>query len=143
METPHPDPFTLLIGVQLQESGPDRCRMRLPFRPALRTRGEVVHGGVIASLTDRAGVAAAWSNVTTSPSRGATADMTVSFLSAAEATDLFAEARVIRRSRSLVFVEIDVTSAAGQPVAKGLLTCKPGYGESGGCRPLSKPGALG
>ena len=128
MEMWQPDQFALVLGVQLQELGPDRCRMRLPFQPGIRTGGEVVHGGAIASLIDSAGVAAAWSNVTTSPSRGATAAMTVSFLSPAAATDLFAEARVIRRGHRLVFVEIDVTGAAGQPVAKGLLTYKLSYG---------------
>jgi uncharacterized protein (TIGR00369 family) len=102
--------------------------MRLPFRPEVRTAGEVVHGGAISTLIDSAGVVAAWSNVTSSPTRGATANLSVSFLAAAQSTDLLAEARVIRRGRSIVFVEIDVTTLAGEAIAKGLLTYKLGYG---------------
>ncbi len=129
METPPlTDPFALLLGFQIQEVRPDFCRICLPFRPALRTAGETVHGGAIATLIDSAGVVAVWSNVTTSPSRGATANLTVNFLAAAQAVDLFAEAKVIRRGRSMVFVDIDVTTVSGQPVAKGLLTYKLSYG---------------
>ena len=129
MEAPSlTDPFAVLLGLQIQEVRPDFCRIRLPFRPAVRTAGETVHGGAIATLIDSAGVVAVWSNVTSSPSRGATANLSVSFLAAAQAVDLLAEARVIRRGRSLVFVDIDVATTAGQPVAKGLLTYKLGYG---------------
>ena len=121
------DPFAVLLGLQIEEVRPDFCRMRLPFRPAVRTAGEVVHGGAISTLIDSAGVVAAWSNVTSSPTRGATANLSVSFLAAAQAVDLFAEARVIRRGRSMVFVDIDVTTQAGTAIAKGLLTYKLGY----------------
>ncbi len=125
---PLTDPFAVLLGLQIEEVRPDFCRMRLPFRPEVRTAGEVVHGGAISTLIDSAGVVAAWSHVTSSPTRGATANLTVSFLAAAQSTDLLAEARVIRRGRSVVFVEIDVTTLAGEAIAKGLLTYKLGYG---------------
>lgn len=122
------DPFAVLLGLQIEDVQPESCRMCLPFRPEVRTAGEVVHGGAISTLIDSAGVVAAWSNVTSSPTRGATANLTVSFLAAAQSTDLLAEARVIRRGRSVVFVEIDVTTPAGEAIAKGLLTYKLGYG---------------
>ena len=51
-----PEPFFTLLGLQIEEVTPDCCRMRLPFRPELRTAAEVVHGGAIASLIDSAGV---------------------------------------------------------------------------------------
>ncbi len=109
-----PEPFFTLLGLQIEEVTPDCCRMRLPFRPELRTAAEVVHGGAIASLIDSAGVVAVWSN----------ANLTVSFLAAAQAVDLIAEARVIRRGRSVVFVEVDVATPSGERIAKGLVTYK-------------------
>lgn len=120
------EPFSALLGFQIDEVKKDFCRMRLPFRPELRTNGEVVHGGAIASLIDTAAVVAVWSNVSADVTRGATASMTVNYLSGAERVDLLAEARVIRRGRSVVFVDIDVTSPAGERIAKGLLTYKLG-----------------
>lgn len=124
----HTDPFSQLLGLRIEREQPDSCRVRLPFTPGVRTVGEVVHGGAIATLIDTAGVVAAWTGASPQAVRGATANLTVSYLSAAEAVDLLADARVIRRGHSLVFVEIDVTTPAGQAVAKGMLTYKLGYG---------------
>ena len=125
--TPQLDPFHVLLGFQIDTVQPDFCRLSLPFKPELRTAGDVVHGGAIATLIDSSGVVAAWSNADASATRGATADLSVSYLSAAHAVDLVAEARVIRRGHSLVFVEIDVTSPSGERIAKGMLTYKLGY----------------
>ena len=124
-----PEPFFTLLGLQIDAVRPDFCRMRLPFRPELRTAGEVVHGGVIASLIDNAGVVAVWSNVPPEITRGATASMTVHYLAAAEAVDLIAEARVIRRGRSVVFVDVEVCSPVGEQIAKGSLVYKLGGGK--------------
>ena len=123
------EPFFTVLGLQIDEVRPDFCRMRLPFRPGLRTAGEVVHGGAIASLVDSAGVVAVWSNVPPEVTHGATASMTVNYLAAAEAVDLVAEAQVIRRGRSVVFADVNVLSLSGEPVAKGSLVYKLGSGK--------------
>jgi uncharacterized protein (TIGR00369 family) len=120
------EPFSALLGFQIDEVKKDFCRMRLPFRPELRTNADIVHGGAIASLIDTAGVVAVWSDVSPDVTRGATASLTVNYLSGAERVDLLAEARVIRRGRSVVFVEVDVTSPSGERIAKGLLTYRLG-----------------
>ncbi len=124
---PHLDPFQALLGLHLDTVKPEFCRICLPFKSDLRTAGDVVHGGAIATLIDSAGVVAAWSNADPSATRGATANISVSYLSAAHAVDIIAEARVIRRGRSLIFVEVDVTSPTGEPIAKGMVTYKLGY----------------
>jgi uncharacterized protein (TIGR00369 family) len=121
-----PEPFFTLLGLQIVAVRPDFCRMRLPFRSELRTAGEVVHGGVIASLIDSAGVVAVWSNVPPDITRGATASMTVHYLAAAEAVDLIAEAQVIRRGRSIAFVDIEVRAPTGEQIARGSLVYKLG-----------------
>ena len=118
------EPFFTVLGLQIDEVRADFCRMRMPFHPGLRTEGEVVHGGAIASLADSAGVVAVWSNVPPEVTRGATATMTVNYLAAAEAVDLTAEARVVRRGRSVVFVDIDVTAPSGDRIAKASLVYK-------------------
>jgi len=125
-----PEPFFTLLGLEIEEVTKDFCRMRLPFRPQLRTAAEIVHGGAIASLIDSAGVVAVWSNVDASVTRGATIDLTVNYMAAAEGVDLTAEAHVIRRGRSVVFVDVNVTSPAGERIAKGMVTYKLGYGQN-------------
>jgi uncharacterized protein (TIGR00369 family) len=124
-----PEPFSTLVGLQVEEVRKDFCRMRLPFRAELRTAGVVVHGGAIATLIDTAAVAAVWSDVDPKATRGATASMTVNFLTAAQSVDLIAEARVIRRGRSVVFADVDVFSPSGEHIAKGVVTYKVGYGK--------------
>ncbi|MBI3795998.1 MAG: PaaI family thioesterase [Deltaproteobacteria bacterium] len=123
------EPFFALLGLEIEEVKKDFCRIRLPFRPQLRTAAEVVHGGAIASLIDSAGVVAVWSNVDPNVTRGATIDLTVNYMAAAERVDLTAAAQVIRRGRSVVFVDVDVTSPTGERIAKGLVTYKLGYGQ--------------
>ena len=122
------EPFFILMGLQIEVVTPDFCRMRLPFRPELRTAANVLHGGAIATLIDSAGVTAVWSNVDPLPSHGATINLLVNYLTAARAVDLIAEARVIRRGRSVVFADIDVTTPTGERIAKGSVTYKLGYG---------------
>jgi uncharacterized protein (TIGR00369 family) len=124
-----PEPFSALVGLDVEEVRPDFCRMRLPFRSELRTAGTVVHGGAIATLIDTAAVAAVWSAADPTATRGATASMTVNYLAAAQGVDLIAEARVIRRGRSVVFAEVDVFSSTDEHIAKGLVTYKLGYGK--------------
>jgi uncharacterized protein (TIGR00369 family) len=123
-----PEPFSILVGLHVEEVRQDFCRMRLPFRSELRTAGVVVHGGAIATLIDTAAVAAVWSDVDPKVTRGATASMTVNYLAAAQNVDLVAEAQVIRRGRSVVFVDVNVLSAKDERIAKGLVTYKLGYG---------------
>jgi len=86
-----------------------------------------VHGGALASLIDTAAMVAAWSGApAVANSRGTTVGLTVSYLAAAQGEDVEANARVLRRGRSLVYLDVDVYSASGTFVAKGLVTYKLG-----------------
>ena len=120
-------PFPALVGLTLDEIEEDRVVMSLPFREHLITMGTVVHGGAIATLIDSAASCAGWA--TTSPPenmRGTTVALNVSYLSAADGADLRAEARVLRRGKSLCFIDVDVTTGEGKLVAKGTATYKLG-----------------
>lgn len=95
------------------------------MRSALGTRrADVMHGGAVASLID----AAAGAAVLTLREEGdgtwtgqATLDMNVTFLNAAT-TDIVAEATVLRHTRSLAFVAIDVRDDQGALAAVGRAT---------------------
>ena len=51
-----------------------------------------------------------------------TLDLDVSFLGAAGGGEIFAEGRILRRGRSIVFGEATITDAAGKLVAVGRAT---------------------
>jgi uncharacterized protein (TIGR00369 family) len=99
----------------------------LPFKESLVTVGTIMHGGAFASLIDTAVAVAAWSGVEAPTSgRGTTVNLTVSYLTPAEREDVQAHARVLRRGRSLVFLDVEVTGTSGRAIAKGLVTYKLG-----------------
>jgi uncharacterized protein (TIGR00369 family) len=120
-------PFASRLGLQPEVIEPDHVRLALPFREENVTVGDVVHGGAISSLIDTAATVAAWSGLDSlEDARGTTISLTVNFIAAARAQDLVAEARVVRRGRSVCFCEVDVEDGAGTTVAKGLVTYKLG-----------------
>ena len=120
-------PYVGHLGLQLTDMQPDSATLTLPFTPALITIGTTVHGGAIASLIDTAAMVAAWSDATVPANlRGTTVSLTVAYLAAAQGEDLHATARVLRRGQSLVYLDVEVQSASGIPVAKGLVTYKLG-----------------
>ena len=124
--SPATEPFSELLGLQPEEVTTDYGRMRLPFKADLQQARGLVHGGAIASLIDSAGVLAIKATVPDAIG-GATVSMTVNYLAPAQQIDLIAEARIIRRGRSLVFLDVDVLAPDGERVAKGQLTYKVMY----------------
>jgi uncharacterized protein (TIGR00369 family) len=121
--------FVVHLDMKLREIEDDRAILVLPFSEEVVTIGDVVHGGAVSALIDTAAMAASWSAIgfDGEPPRGTTVSLTVDFLAAARAQDLLAEARVLRRGSTLVFVEVKVTGADDDTlVATGLVTYKLG-----------------
>ncbi len=120
-------PYVGHLGIQLTTMQPGVAQLSLPFTDALVTTGTIVHGGAIASLIDTAAAVAAWSNAEVPANvRGVTVNLTVTYLAAASKEDLQAVARVLRRGRNLVYLDVEVSSASGSAIAKGLVTYKLG-----------------
>ena len=116
-------PFLSALGVVFDRYEPDDVVLRLPFRADLTNDGTYYHGGVIASVIDTAGAAAAWSNHDFDKgARASTISMTVQYVGAAKRSDLLCTARTVRRGRELIFTEITATDAAGAVVAHAVQT---------------------
>ena len=116
-------PFMAFLGIVFERYEHDDVLLRLPFREDLTNDGVVYHGGVVASMLDSAGAAAAWSNHDfTKGARASTVGMTVQYLGAAKRSDLLCHARAVKRGRELIFTEITATDADGTPVAHALQT---------------------
>ena len=116
-------PFLAGLGVVIERYEPDEATLRLPFRPELTNDGASYHGGVIASLPDSAGAAAAWSKHDfTKGQRASTVSMSIQYVGACKSTDLICHARAVRRGRELTFTEITATDPDGNVVAHALQT---------------------
>jgi uncharacterized protein (TIGR00369 family) len=115
------------LGMRLTSMAPDEATVELPYRDALATAGDIVHGGAIMSLLDTAAAAAAWS--AHDPSKGVrwgTVGVSVSFLSSAQGRTLSAHARVSRRGRSVCFCRVEVSDSEGTAIAEGLVSYRLG-----------------
>lgn len=116
-------PFLHGLGIVFDRYEEDDVVLRLPFRHDLTNDGVHYHGGVIASVIDTAGAAAAWSNHDFSKgTRASTISMSVQYVGAAKSSDLLCHARTVRRGRELSFTEITATDAEGQVVAHAVQT---------------------
>ena len=115
-------PVARALGIELESLEVDRAVLALPFRPQNVTVGDIVHGGVIATLIDVAGVAAALSGVAAEGFGGcATSGLSISYLAAAKGSALRAEASTLRRSRRQAVADVSVF-AGSSLVAKALAT---------------------
>lgn len=116
-------PFLQGLGIVFDRYEEDDVVLRLPFRHELTNDGVHYHGGVIASVIDTAGAAAAWSNHDFSKgTRASTIAMSVQYVGAAKSSDLLCHARTVRRARELSFTEITATDVDGRVVAHAVQT---------------------
>ena len=116
-------PFIGFMGVVFDTYEPDHVVLRLPFREDLTNDGVVYHGGVVGSVIDTAGAAAAWSNHDfDNGSKASTVSMTVNYVGACRTSDLICTARTVRRARELIFTEIEATDVDGRIVASAIQT---------------------
>jgi uncharacterized protein (TIGR00369 family) len=116
-------PFAASLGVTVAEIEPDRAVLVLPHRRDHMNAGGVLNGGASASLVTMTGTLAAWSGVDLEPKTDLRCvDLAVQYLDAGREDDVTAEARVLRRGRDLVFLDITARSPADVPICHGLLT---------------------
>ncbi len=118
-------PFGTGVGLRLDHIEADRVRVVLPYREAVTTIADVVHGGAISTLVDVAATRRLVGGRAHRQPARRTIGLTVDFLRAARGADLVADARVLRRGRSVCFCEVDVRDG-DDLVAKGLVSYKLG-----------------
>lgn len=114
--------YVRLLGLEIEEVRTDYCRVRMPFRPALNQAAGIVHGGAIAGLLDSVVVPVVGSAYGRD-ARFSTVDMHVQYLSALIGEDAVAEGWVVKRGRSVVFLEAEAVGAtSGKLIARSMLT---------------------
>src|SRR5580692_5710126 len=94
-------------------------RMKVDARH-LQVHG-VVHGGVLAALSDTAGGLASYMSYPLG-TRVATVEMKINYLEGVERGTVTADAQVVRIGRHLAVVDCDVTDDTKRLVAKALMT---------------------
>ena len=92
------------LGASLVSAGEGRCTIEAPYGPHLAQQDGFFHAGVTASLADTAAGYAAYT-LMAEGERVLTIEFKVNLIRPAAGTLLRAEARVVRRGRSVTVVE--------------------------------------
>ena len=115
--------FAERLGVTIVELAYDRAVLVMPYTAEHMNAGGVLNGGASASLVTIAGTLAAWAGVDVDAKTDLRCvDLSVQYLDAGREDDVIAEARVLRRGRDVVFLDVALRSRAGGPICRGLLT---------------------
>jgi len=113
------------LGVEVVDAAEGWVRLRVPVRDELRNAaGAPVHGGVYSALVDMA-VGGALATVHEMAAGGVgqtTLDLNVSFMAGTSGDTIFAEGRLLRRGRTVVFGETTITDVTGKLLAVGRAT---------------------
>lgn len=116
-------PFVSHLRILTETLGQGEARLSLPIEAHLTNSFGTVHGGVILSLLD---VALCTAARTLHPdSLGViTIDLSSSFIGAGNGARLIADARVMKDTRSMSFVEGEAKNEDGSLVAKAIATVR-------------------
>ena len=114
-------PFAAQLGMELVEASDGYAKVRLPFKKENTTAADALHGGAIASLIDTTGAMAAWTTAQIATPRyfGSTVGVNVNYLSGVIGEDAFAEGRVLKRGKEIIYSDVRVLSAQGKLCAQG------------------------
>jgi len=115
--------FAERLGVTVAELAHDRAVLVMPYQLDHMNAGGVLNGGASASLVTLTGALAAWTGVDLDAKTDLRCvDLSVQYLDAGREDDVVSEARVLRRGRDLVFLDVAARSRADVPICRGLLT---------------------
>jgi uncharacterized protein (TIGR00369 family) len=121
-------PYTEALGLALDRLDDDGARLVLPFREGNTNPGDVLHGGVAASLAATGAQTVARATLGPDAAPFHLAQTQVAYLAAARRETVVAEARLLRRGKALCFVEVDVATEDGKPIAHATATVRGGFG---------------
>jgi acyl-coenzyme A thioesterase 13 len=143
-------PYARALGVRLEEMDGGGARLRLPFAEANTNPGQVLHGGVAASLCAIGGQVVARSRLGEASGPWHSAGLQVSYLAAAKAQEVVAVARLLREGKEVCFVEVEVAADDGKPIAHATAIVRARFGAAAAELPASAgdhggsdPGAMG
>ena len=114
-------PFAAQLGMEFVEGGDGWVKLRLPFKKENTTVADALHGGAIASLIDTTGSMAAWTTSEIGNPRyfGSTVAVSVNYLSGIIGEDCYAEGRVLKRGKEIIYSDVRVTNPEGKLCAQG------------------------
>jgi uncharacterized protein (TIGR00369 family) len=117
-----PPPIAALIGFRIVEADLGRAMFELAVEPRHHNPMGTLHGGVIGDVADAA-IGCAMASSLEADETFTSLDLTTKFFKPVFAGRITAVARLIKRTRTLGFLECDVTDEGGSLVAAVYSSC--------------------
>ena len=116
-------PLHRMLGLTLEELRVGHARICLHAAgDTARGIGGGVHGGVLAAMVDIAMLRAMMTSLQKNDIPAGTASLGLDYLRPAVGAKVFADATVVRKGRTLTYVEVSFTDEAGTLFARGRST---------------------
>jgi uncharacterized protein (TIGR00369 family) len=135
--------FSKKLGVQVKSITEDSAELFLPFREGNSNPGGALHGGVYASMSIISAQAIARTTLGSELGPFHTVGFQINYLSAAISEGVTARARMLRRGKELVFVEVTCTSDAGKDVSHATMMLRGRAGAEPNVGPVCKTAVSG
>ena len=116
-----PPPIGQLIGFRMVEIAPDFAAFEMDTGRRHTNPMGTLHGGILCDLADAA-LGMAWASELTTGETFTTLELKINFLKPVWETHLRAEARVVRRGKTVGLATCDVRDAKGDLVAHATST---------------------
>ena len=115
-------PIAHLIGFEVKEIGDGRATVTLAAGPQHANPMGTLHGGVLCDIADAA-MGMAFASTLAPGESFTTVELKINFFRPVWEARLKAEAKVVRRGRSMGYVECEILDERGQLIAKAASTC--------------------
>ena len=121
---PVESPYAAALGVESVAVSGERAALRLPFREENANPGGALHGGVAASLAVIGAQAVTRAALGASSGPWHTPALHLSSLAAAIREPVNAEARLLRRGKELCYVDVEIATGDGKPIARAAVATR-------------------
>ena len=143
-------PYSAALGVEAVSVTPESARLRLPYDDKNSNPGKALHGGCAASLGASGAQAVTRAALGPESAPWHSFSLQVNYLAAAIGEEVVADARLLRRGKEMCFVEVDVQTTDGKPIAHVTAGVRARFGAaacesyvSAGDHGRSDPGSMG
>ena len=115
-------PIARLIGFEAKEIAAGRATVTLAAGPQHANPMGTLHGGILCDIADAA-MGMAFASTLAPEESFTTIELKINFFRPVWEAQLKAEGKVVRRGRSVGYVECEITDERGRLVAKAASTC--------------------
>lgn len=115
-------PIARLIGFEAREIADGRAAVTLAAGPQHANPMGTLHGGILCDIADAA-MGIAFASTLARGESFTTVELKINFFRPVWEACLKAEGKVVRRGRSLGYIECEISDERGQLVAKAASTC--------------------